>query len=778
MTPKPGSPGFICLGASAGGLRSLEAIVSRLPADLPWPVLIAQHLQADRVSQMPEILTRVSQMPVREAADGETPHAGTIYTCPASHEMGLSIDGQITLREPSTGKPRRIDHLFSSASYARPGRTIAVVLSGTGNDGAVGSLVVKLNNGTVIAESDESAQHSAMPAAAHRAGAVDATFPADAVAAILNELARGTLDEATATTRALVSEIAQLITSPNGPDFAHYRAGTLRRQADKRRAILGIAGLAEYRDRLAQEPAERSALVKSLLIPVTEFFRDAAAWRAIEDEVIPILAERARAGHPVRIWCAGCATGEEAYTMAILLAENVVDRSRIQIVATDVEPEAVAIAAQGSFDATRMEGVDDLRRERFFRAEGSSYRVSKDLRRMVDLRVHDITRDEPPGRFDLVICRNVLIYFDTDLQARTVATLHDALTGPRILFLGRSEANPSQFTALVPIVRALRIFRATGPSASRPDDPGALDPLVAVGEDARLAPGWSGHGEVRVEKPDAIVLVVDDSWRILEANAAARDMLDGELVGMDLLDLFPRWQGSPVHDALRASSETGRSLKVRGAPTPQGPMDITIERAPGSARGSLLIGTPALPRAPAHVDHSSLEARQDLAATNDELQTANEELAATNEELQATNEELASLNEEFQSTNQTLASTNVELGAVARSAEVATDLMNEFVQRWREALVACDASQRITVFNRKAAELFGLDASAIGRPIALARLGIGEADVVAMLDRSRSEPLRTIVAHPAGELALTIEHVKSGEGRPLGWVLAWAAGSR
>lgn len=776
MTSKPGSPGLICLGASAGGLRSLEAIVSRLPADLPWPVLIAQHLQPDRSSQMHEILARVAHMPVREAADGETPHAGTIYTCPSSHEMGVAIDGQITLRSPMHGRPQRIDHLFATASYARPDRTIAVVLSGTGTDGAVGSLVVKLNNGTVLAESDETAQHAEMPAAAQRAGTVDATFNADALAGVLNDLARGTLDEATTLTRATVDKIARLITNPNGTDFEHYRAGTLRRQAEKRRAMLGLKTLDEYHDRVAKDPAERSALVKSLHIPVTQFFRDPPAWRAIEDHVIPLLAKRSRTGRPIRIWCAGCASGEEAYSIAILLAESIAERSLVRITATDVDSDALSSAAQGVFDATHLDGVDALRRERFFHPEGRGYRVSKDLQQLVDFRTHDLTRDEPPGQFDLIICRNVLIYFDDELQARTLGKFHEALIGPRVLFLGRSEANPKQFAGVVPATKLLRIFRASG---TRSDEEMHLAPEAAVTPATLGASGWSGSGDIRVEEPDAIVLVVDDAWRILDANDHARALLDSEqLVGTNVFDLFPRWQGSPVQDALRASSETGRSVKVRGAPTPDGPMDITLSRAPRSKRGVLLIGTPALPGGPSAVDPGIIEAREDLAATNDELQSANEELAATNEELQATNEELASLNEEFQSTNQNLASANVELGAVAKTAKAAADLINEFIQTRLEALVACDADQRVTVFNRAAAEMFGLDPSCIGRPVALVKVGLAQADVDAFFERAVQTRLTERVAHGSRELDLTIEHVKAKAGGPLGWVLSWTPRSR
>lgn len=770
MSSQPKAPGLICLGASAGGLRSLESLVSGLPADLPWPVLIAQHLQADRVSQMPEILARVATMAVREAVEGETPTAGTIYTCPSSQEMGLTIEGRVTLRPLAPGRPQRIDHLFATASYARPDRTIAVVLSGTGSDGAVGSLVVKLNGGTVIAESDESAQHTAMPAAAQRAGSVDVTLPAGAIAAVLDGLSRWRLDDENQANRRIVADIARMITKDKGPDFAHYREGTLRRQASKRRVILGIRTLGEYRDLLADDVAEQEALVRGLLVPVTEFFRDPPAWRAIEDNVIPRLAEIARAGGPVRVWCAGCSTGEEAYTIGILLAENITDRQRVQVLGTDLDPAAVTAAQRGRYDTTRMANLDVLRRERFFEPEENGLRVNDTLRQMVQFRVHDATRDDAPGKFDLIVCRNLLIYFDDHLQALTLQKFHGALAGPRILFLGRSETLQDSKKEFASVARSMRIFRVAGPEDVAEQQDNAALPL----DGADAGAPWSGSDGGTMEDPAVFVLVVDDAWRITKANARANALLDEELVGANLLDLFPRWQGSPVHDALRISATTGRSLKVRGVPTPQGAVDVTLERVHGPSREIILIGTSARHKARGSVDPEVREAREDLAATNDELQSANEELAATNEELQATNEELASLNEEFQTTNQTLASTNVELGAVAKNARTATDLINEFLQTWRQAIVACDSAQRITVFNRKAAQLFGLDETCIGRPVRLAALGASESDIARWLDDARSQPFKATVEHLAGKHELTVEQVKNRAGRPLGWVLSWS----
>lgn len=752
---RPLRAGVICLGASAGGLRSLQAVLAALPADLPWPVLVTQHLQPDRVSELPVILARSANAAVREATDGEAPLPGVIYTSPASRQMGLTLDGRIALSPfPTSTPPRSIDHLFATASYAHPARTIAVVLSGTGNDGAVGSLVVKLNAGTVLAEDD--AEHASMPAAARRAGAVDASLPAASIGPILHDLATGTLERATLTTRAMVDAIASEITTEHGPDLVHYREGTLRRQAEKRRALLGLATLQEYRDRLREDPDERGRLAQALFVPVTEFFRDADAWREIEQRVIPQLAARAR-DSPVRVWCVGCSSGEEAYSIAILLSENIADKTRIQVLGTDIDADNIRKAATGAFNAARLAGVDALRRDRFFRPQGEAYQASDDLRRLVHFRVHDATRDASPGGFDLILCRNLLVYFDDTLQARVLATLRRSLEGPRLLVLGRSETVPPDVQGFRTLSRPSRIYHALPASDTPSSEPALLGPHAG----GML---WSAAADVRIEEPDALVFVLDERLRVHSANPRAQRVMGSDLETEDLLDVFPRWQGSPVLDALRACIATGRSLKVRAAPSPEGPVDVTIEPAPGPERRILLIATPAL----AHGRHPTTHraADEDLSATRDELQSTNEELAASNEELQATNEELATLNEEFQATNQSLATTNVEMVASAKLAEGSIELFVEYLLSRPEPLAVCDKDGRLAFHNRAATDHLRLERADVGRPASALGLGVEAEDLLAP-----HPPSPRTISHQEKRWTLTIERL----GRPatLGWILTW-----
>lgn len=519
MTASDHRKGVLCLGASVGGLRSLEAVLSRLTPSFPWPILVSQHLHRDHASLMPAILSRSTALEVREATDGEIPVAGVVYTCPSTAELGMSPDGRLTLREPVDGRPQRIDHLFSTSSFARPGHVIAVVLSGTGTDGTAGSLVVKLNGGTVIAESDESAQQSGMPRAAAKAGTVDATRPADAIAPLLVQLAEGGLDEMTKAMERSVGKVAETLTASSGTDFTRYRLATLRRRIEKRRALVGLPDIEAYHEFVKRDDSERLALTKSLLLPVTEFFRDPPAWEALSSEVLVDLAERARSGATVRVWCAGCASGEEVYSMAIGLAEAGAPLERVEIVGTDLDPDSIRLADAGVFDAARMANVTAARRARFFAQEDGAYRVVPPLRSAASFRVHDLTRDPaPPGAFDIVVCRNVLIYFDESLQAQALASFEGCMTPGGVLFLGRSTALLASNDAFEPIARTMRIFRSRRPGAPPPTKPRpqAASPtrVDARADDPRAIDA------VLVEDSDAIMLIVDASWKVAEIGRA------------------------------------------------------------------------------------------------------------------------------------------------------------------------------------------------------------------------------------------------------------------
>ncbi|HUR69414.1 MAG TPA: CheR family methyltransferase [Candidatus Thermoplasmatota archaeon] len=758
--------GFVCLGASAGGLRSLEAVLRGLTPRLAWPVLIAQHMQPDHPSHLAEILARATSLEVREAVEGEKVLPARVYVCPASSEMGVSAEGRITLRPPVAGPPQRIDHLFASASFARPGLVVAVVLSGTGTDGAAGSLVVKLNGGTVLAESAASALYDGMPRAAGLTGTVDAVRDADALAPIIESLAGGALRESADSNERVLREITRILSQETTTDFEGYKLATVRRRVEKRRAVTGSADIAAYRDLVLRDAAERDALIQSLLIPVTEFFRDPEAWRSVASNVLPHMVERAHAGEKVRVWCAGCATGEEAYTIALLLAESLDDTSALEIVGTDLDAKALARARAGVYDPARVRHVSAARLQRFFEAlPDHTVRVRDEIRRLVRFEPGDLTREAPPGTFDLVICRNVLIYFDEALQVKVVRRLRNAMRDDGALLLGRSEAIARHEDTFAHDGGPFRVFRAASDDPRDTAVPSEEKPMVRV----RGTQGANDLASIELRDSDAMLLVLDGSWRITASNPRADEFFQTKLAGGSLLDLLPAWQDSPVHDALRTCIATGRSVRVLRAPARGAKLDLTIEPFPPGARTLLLVAHKtrerSFPLVPTHPT-TETQLRADLEATNDELQATNEELASANEELQASNEELASLNEEFQSTNETLASMNAELRAGGGAAP--EKLLQAIVLRSREALVACDPAGRIAVFNDAAARILGLKEDAVGRP--LEALGIPPATVRSWLDASTDAAGQTI-ERSAGGVRFSIEHLRLDERESLGWVL-------
>lgn len=765
MTTAPEPQGLICIGASAGGLRSIETLLRGLAPDVSWPVLVAQHMQPERASQLPALLARATSLPVHEAHDGAMPQAGHVYVCPSGSELGVSPEGRLALRPPAAGRPQRIDHLFSTASFARPGLVVAVVLSGTGTDGAGGSLIVKLNGGTVLVESESTAHSLGMPAAAERAGAVDSVCAADDLGPLVSRLADGALQEATESAHRVLRRIAGTLARHTRTEFESYRLATLRRRVEKRRVLAATPTLEAYADLVERDEEERRALVQSLLIPVTEFFRDPHAWEGLASHVLPDVLAPARDGAPIRMWCAGCATGEEAYTLAMLVAERLPDPGMVEIVATDLAGDVIQTARRGLYPPSRLREVAAGRLARFFDQDQDAYHVREEVRSLVRFEVQDVTREAPPGTFDLIVCRNVLIYFEEDLQARVLDRFRRSLRPNGTLFLGRSEALPRGHDGFTATGARLRLFQAAAPVAdaadAAPTDP--TDPLAPHRGQDGSAGTASEVSALLLADSDALLLVVDPSWRVTSANPRARKILGQDAIGASLLDVLPAWRDSPVHDALRTSLGTGRSVRVLGAPTPHGAFDLIIEPFPPNAHTLLLVAHVARPPPrPSAQDHLAA----DLATTNDELQAANEELAAANEELQASNEELASLNEEFQSTNDNLAATNAGLRATADPAP--SDLLRALLTSRPDAIVLCDRDRRVVLFNPAAERLLGIAPAALGHPLDLPAIGATRALLDAWLDAC--SPGSPPQQRSCGGMHVRIETLLV-HANPIGWML-------
>ncbi|MHB8585741.1 MAG: CheR family methyltransferase [Thermoplasmatota archaeon] len=817
-------PGVVVMGSSAGGIDALQAVLGSIPKEFPWPILIAQHMApvVGHLSSFADILQRASALPVEEAKAGVAVLEGHIYTCPSNAEMALGPTGILEFRAPVQGRPERIDHLFASVT-AYEDKAIAVVLSGTGTDGSVGALAIKRRGGIVIAESDETASHTGMPQAAIQAGAVDFVRPAPEIGPLLVEIVEGTVKaESPPPAEEDIHEVLDILKRRRGTSFDEYRVPTLRRRMRKRMQSLGIPTIAAYVTYLRDRPKEVDLLFDTLLINVTEFFRDPAAWETIERTVIPGLVQGLRTGQEVRLWCAGCASGEEAYSIAILFAEALGPGSellaKVKIFATDIDLSALAEARVGRYDGSRLANVSAERLTKFFQPVGQTYEVSRPLRRMVIFGAHDLTKDPPIGRLQLVLCRNVIIYFDVPLQRRILSGFHYALSQSGFLFLGKSEAIPRDSLGFKPLNKAFRIFlREPGPTAGFPASRQKQQNALAeqqevdaatkepVGEpsDARLI------GDMVLDAPNVAVLLIDQARQIRIANQAAAHLFrpHGErLEGTLLRDSVT--SGEPVlEDGIVRALKTDRRVRVDEAKitTRRGEafLDLTFEPFVGADGGPrvlmMALDVTALVTAKRDAADRAQELQETvetLQTTNEELQSTNEELVTSNEELQSSNEELATLNEELQSTNEELEttneelqSTNEELGAV--NAEL-QQVGNEVAQYERllqglsdvttDAIMATDANDTVVRWSRQATDLFGIHAEdALKKNVFSLDLQVSPQALRALLAKAATDgglvstdPLPMKGRRGAECWAvLTARGVRDDKGRVLGYALAF-----
>jgi two-component system CheB/CheR fusion protein len=445
----------------------------------------------------------------------------------------------------------------------------------------------------------------------------------------------------------------------------------------------------------------------------------------------------------------------------MLVTETLGDGSGATILATDLDAGALALAREGVYDEARTLGMDAARRERFFVANGADLRVKQSLRSLVTFARHDLTRDPAPGHFDLIACRNVLIYFGDELQARLSSQFEEALSPGGILFLGRSENLQRHSQAFAPLARSMRIFERVGPaSIASANEPSGSSADAAASE----------IDVVLVEEPDALVVCLDADLRVTVANPRAKKLIGRDILGENLLDIFPRWRASPVEKALDQATSGGRSLQLMGVPVSWGYIDLQLEPLHDDTRRLVLLGRASERSTP------NLEMREDLSALNDELQSANEELAVSNEELQAANEELASLNEEFQSTNDSLASTNAGLEAslLASGAHAPAVILRTLIERAPDPMATCDAAGRLDLFNARAASLFGWSRATVGAPLRTA-LGMEDGIAAGWLKEASSAPIERATLVAKAPMRLRIEPLLGTNGAPLGWMLSWSA---
>jgi two-component system CheB/CheR fusion protein len=762
------------LGASAGGLQAYQEFFARLPSGTGAAYVVLQHLDPDHDSVLVDLLRRCTHVPVVTAQDGMELQPDRIHVLPPGGYLGLA-GGKLTLTAASTrpGPRRPIDAFFAELAHDQSKRAIAVVLSGTGNDGAEGLKAVKEHGGMVLVQDPTEAVHAAMPRQAIATGIVDSVAPSGELAGLLEQYLRHPyvssvpIAELPDDDPQALEAILRLLLTRERYDFRAHKRSTLSRRISRRMGLYRVERITDYLRLLTADPEELHQLYRDLLIGVTSFFRDAEAFEVLEREVIAPLFRHAEPDRKLRVWVAGCATGEEAYSVAMLLLGQASRAARphaISVLATDVDEEALETARAGLYPASAVQDIPAARLERFFQREGTSYRVTKEVRDLIVFAHHNLTVDPPFSRLDLVVCRNLLIYFEPEAQKRLLSTFHFALHPGGYLMLGGAEACGSQRHLFRPISHKWRIFQRVAASthvrtpvpwygerrsnAQSPPKPGVSAPTIRNLTQEALIAQYAPPAAVVDENFDVLYLHGDTSpFLTLPSGEPTRE----------LTTLARKGLRHKLRKALVRARREGVAVDVSDARVMQGNRRTVLRVRPltSSAEASTFVVTFESPSAEPETctereeqaDATSLvreleweldSARQELQTTVDELESSNEELAASNaealsvnEELQSANEELETSKEELQSLNEELTTVNAELEEKVRELEAAhTDLANLFSSTG-VATLFLDQNLAVKRFTPKMAELMNLIETDVGRPIQHITGQLEQGDLVA-----------------------------------------------
>ncbi len=759
---------IVGVGASAGGIEALERFFGGVPDNPGFAVVVVTHLNPARESLLHEIVARHTRMPVHVAIDAAVVAPNTVYVMPEDAILNIE-HGLLVVSKPEPGQRVRkpIDVFFSSLARDCGEYAAGIVLSGGDGDGTLGVKAIKAHGGLTLAQVKDGhgPGHPSMPDSAIATGYIDFAIPADAMGARLVQFARSLEDpdslfgtEENATLDEVRVQIYAILRNQVRHDFAGYKSKTFMRRVQRRMQVTQLETPEAYVALLCQQPAEVQALFRDLLINVTSFFRDSETFDMLANMVIPRLFEGRGASETVRVWVPGCATGEEVYSIAILLREHMDTLKavpRVQVFATDIDEHALSVARAARYPSALLDAVSPERQRRFFVADAGSYVIAKDVRELCIFSPHSVIRDPPFSRMDLVSCRNLLIYFGADVQSQVIPTFHYALRDGGFLFLGTSE-NVSQFRDLfTPLDKKHRIFRKRGDVAATVRLPLIVRDLrpSTQGDATRrsLSGGTSLRQSVQNQVLDRFspphVLVSRDgdvvyysarTGKFLEAPPGLpnRQLLTMARKGLrlDLRTLFREAVESNrtvTRGGVAVETEDGRvqivTLSVEPLTDHDEPLYLvlftdegpTVSREEAAARGQSTRDGASL-----HLEEELRETRERLQSLVEEYETALEELKSSNEELQSVNEEFQSTNEELEASKEELQSVNEELhtvnseltGKVDALDRANADLQNLFDSS-NVATVFLDAQLVIRSYTPAISKLFNILSSDRGRPL-------------------------------------------------------------
>lgn len=766
------TPLVVGIGASAGGLAALETFFAHAEVDSGFAYLVVQHFDPTKKALLSEILQRVTTLSVRSARHNQVIKADHVYVIPANREMTVD-QGKLQLAPARkvSGLRLPVNALFHSLAEQFKDKAIGVVLSGMGSDGTLGLQAIKRGGGLTLVQTPGSAQFDSMPNSAIQAKCVDVVDLCEALPRRLYDVSKGAqlpaeqvVSDAQIDAAAL-TDVLGVLRSRTRHDFSHYKKSTLYRRIERRIAVHSLDSMASYASFLQENPVEVDLLFKELLIGVTSFFRDAPVWEFLNNSILPALLDNLPKNHKFRVWCAGCSTGEEAYSLAMLLMEflsrlPVSHAIEFQIFASDLSPDAIEFARRGKYPLSIADQIPPDRLNNFFTLRDGFYVVKQKLRDKVLFAQHNLVLDPPFTKIDLLICRNLLIYLDSQLQQRLFPLFHYSLRSWGTMLLGSSETVGNMGHLFELIDSKLRFYKR------RNNTPGsgvglllnAFPPLLnskreqsvsktqtntqPAGQSLQAA---ADHLLLQVYSPAAVVVNADSdivyisgrTGRYLEPAAGKANWNFHAMVRDGLR--------TPLFNALRKAADQIEAVEMHGLQVElDNPssllVDVTVQRLnePVALHGMFMVVFRDVGRLQqgqqfAQISNGVDQAtcleelrrqqeenqrlREENHASQEELQSSNEELQSTNEELQSTNEELTTSKEEMQSMNEELQTINSELQAKLDDLALAQSDMQNLLNSTEIAILFLDRQLNVRRYTERAAKIISLRESDVGRPL-------------------------------------------------------------
>ena len=761
-------PLVIGIGASAGGLEALQQFFEYMPPNSGLSFVVVQHLSPDYKSLMADILGKHTEMAVCQAENHMAVEADTVYLIPPKKYMTVR-DGKLHLSDAPGTLNHPIDAFFASLAEEKKEHAIAVVLSGTGSDGTNGVKAVKEVGGLVIAQDPDSAKFDGMPRSVINTGLADFVLSPEEIAEEILNFSNTPLllrplrsdgllseEDALFSEEETLSHIYTILKNASGIDFTYYKRSTILRRIERRMLVTHTATLADFARLLGDSPEEVNILTREIFIGVTSFFRDPAFFEKLKYNAVYKIVERAKEDEPIRVWSAGCSTGEEAYSIAILFRE-VMEEMQVQrdvkIFATDVDSRAIEQAGKGVFSENIIDDVTPERLAKFFLKQGEQYHISKEIRRMIVFATHNMFSDPPFGKLDLISCRNVMIYFQPVMRRGLFAIFHSALKNGGFLFLGKSETAGEYVSLFKPVCSAEKIYLHKSEGKVEDLAPPTFNiPNVQNISLKNIHAGMSQTDETAVESrytrflehylPASVVLSEDDT--VLHFFGSYNDYLtlapgkaslnffnmlcrDLSLVAATAVSRCRTERSAITYTDIAVDTASGRKV-----------IDLTVEPIPGegeddSALVAVLFREDRPAEAKGTVEKYDLDAtaarrisdlerefqvsQRDLRSTIQRLETVNGELQAANEELLTANEELQSSTEELQSVNEELYTVNTEHQLKLDELTTMTNDLSNFLSSTMIGILFVDGDLNIRKFTEYVGREFQLMEHDVGRNI-------------------------------------------------------------